>query len=92
MHLFKCRGCAAYEKELERLHHQLQRATDLLAEKTAPGTSQRVPHAMPLPPPVRLDPAGDRYIPQLTREENVFPGYEPEVTREMVKLVEPEES
>jgi hypothetical protein len=91
MKLFGCRGCEVLEREVERLHRQLQRATDLLAEKHAPGTSQRVPHAMPLPPTPKTSADGKRYIPQLRREEDVFPGYEPEVTTEMVEFVEPGE-
>ncbi len=89
MHLFKCKACEATERELDRLHRQLQRATDLLAEKTAPGTSQRVPHAMPLPPTPRASTDGKRYVPQ-TRVLDTFPGYEPEVETEMVEFVEPE--
>ncbi len=90
MKLFSCRSCDALEREIERLHKQLQRATDLLAEKSEPGISQRVPHAMALPPEPRLGVDGKRYEKVLRREEDTFPGYEPEVTEEMVRIVEPE--
>jgi hypothetical protein len=92
MEFFKCRACAAREEELRRLHANIQRLQDLLAEKYAPGASQRVPHAMPLPPTVRPGADGEAYVPQLIQEEDVLPGYEPEVTVERVKLVEIEES
>ena len=86
----RCRGCEAYEKELDRLHRQLQRVTDLLAEKHAPGTSQRVPHAMPLPPTPKAGTDGKRYIPRMVQRD-VLPGYEPEFDTEMVEFVEPGE-
>jgi hypothetical protein len=86
MNLFKCRGCEARETELERLHRQLQRATDLLAEKHEPGVSQRVPHAMPLPEP-KVGADAKRYIPRI-KQLQTFPGYDPEVETEMVEFVE----
>ena len=87
MQLFGCKTCEALERELERLHRQLQRATDLLAEKTQPGISQRVPHAMPLPPTPKPSTDGKRYVPR-TRVIEGLPGYEPETETEMVEFVE----
>lgn len=90
MRLFRCRGCEALEKEVERLHRQLERSTDLLAEKVQPGISQRVPHALPLPPTTKLSVDGRRYIPRLKVTEE-FPGYEPTIEEEQVEFVESED-
>lgn len=90
MKLWHCRGCEAHEKEIERLHRQIQRLTDLVAEKTQPGISQRIPHALPLPPTTKVGADGKRYVPRVKVTDG-FPGYEPDIEEEMVEFVETEE-
>lgn len=86
MPFFKCRACEALEREVERLHRQLQRATDLLAEKQQPGLSSRVAPAMPLPKETaeRVDPVTEQRI----VAHDVFPGYEPELESDVIQFVE----
>ena len=65
------------------MHLQLEHAIRLKAEIAEPGSSLRVP-TLPLPPSEKPEPKKRPVV----RIEQTFPGYDPEITSEMVEFTE----